>query len=321
MSLHARESRRAARDRVLTEVVAGLLGRPKRLPSYLLYDERGSELFEAITLLPEYYLTRMEVAILRHCAEGIASLVGTTSCVVELGAGTATKTRLLLDALLRRQAYVRFVPIDVSAAALARARRSIAEPRISVESWLGRYEELLACVSRLPRPRLALFLGSSIGNYEPQYARILLSALRAALASDDALVIGMDVRKDPAVLLPAYDDAAGVTASFDKNVLAHLNRLVGTDFEPELFRHVALWNDEQSRVEMYLESTRGHAVTVPPLRVELRLDARERIHTENSYKLPLDAQLALLDVAGFTPEAQWVDERGWYAVHLARVRS
>jgi dimethylhistidine N-methyltransferase len=300
---------------IAADVRAGLGASPKHLPCHLLYDSAGSSLFEAITELPEYYLTRTELAILEAHAGEIAAAAGGPRTVAELGAGTATKTRTILDAV--RPAI--YVPIDVSASALEVAAAQLSRPGLEVRPLVGRYQDLLPRLAALPGPRLLLFIGSSIGNYEPQAAVALLAAARRCLAPGDAFLLGADLRKSEDVLVPAYNDAAGVTARFTRNLLARLNRELGARFDLESFRHLAIWNPERSRMEIYLESLRDQRVEIPALGMVVSFARGERIHTENSYKLPLAGQLRLLRDAGFSPAALWRDAREYYAVHLARV--
>jgi L-histidine N-alpha-methyltransferase len=310
-------ARRDGAPEWVDEVRGGLSAQPRWLPTRLLYDDRGSTLFEAITRLPEYYLTRTELGIFRMHARAIAERFGRAASVIELGAGTGAKTRVILEALTRRHGPLAYYPIDVSARALA-AARSLAGPAIAVHPLLGRYEPQLAGAAALRGPKLALFIGSSIGNYDPSEAVALLARVRAALAPGDGLLVGADLRKSPRLLVPAYDDAAGVTAAFNKNLLRRLNRELGADFDLDAFGHVALWNDGASRIEMHLESLRAQRVRVEGLGLSLHLARGERIHTENSYKLSLPAQKHLLRSAGFEPETCWLDRKGWFAVHLAR---
>jgi L-histidine N-alpha-methyltransferase len=305
----------SAASAIAAEVRAGLSARRKSLPCHLLYDEEGSRLFEAITELPEYYLTRTELAILTERAGEIAVAAGAVRTVAELGAGTAVKTRTILDAVGPEL----YVPIDVSASALEVAAAALARPDLAVRPLVGRYQDLLPELTPLPGPRLLLFIGSSIGNYDPPAAVALLAQARRSLAPGDALLLGADLRKSPDILLPAYDDAAGVTASFTRNLLVRLNRELGADFDLDAFRHRAIWNGELSRMEIYLESLREQAVSIPALGLVVPFARGERIHTENSYKLPLAGQLRLLGDAGFAPASLWRDPRGHYAVHLALV--
>ena len=303
---------------IARDVTSGLTNSLRRLPAYLFYDQRGSTLFEAITRLPEYYLTRTEQEIFAARADELARRVEGASCVLELGAGTAAKTRLLLEALLARQRELPYVAIDVSESALVAATRQLAYPGLTVRTLVGRYETALKEAARLRGRKLALFIGSSIGNYYPPEAIALLTRLRRALAPGDHLLLGADLQKDESVLLPAYDDPAGVTAEFNRNILAHVNRLFGGDFELPAFRHVALWNGDASRMEMHLESSRPQRVSLPELELTLDFESGDRIHTENSYKLTQAVQEQLLRAAGFEPEVAWLDGRGWFAVHLAR---
>jgi dimethylhistidine N-methyltransferase len=300
-----------------------LLARRKQLPPWLLYDEQGSDLFEEITRLPEYYLTRTERDILTRQADAILDAAGLPLEIIELGAGSASKTRLLLEALLLRQPHVRYVPVDVSPAALAQAQAELRGlPRLEVRPVAARYPEELGFL-RQPLDvagahRLVLFLGSNIGNYDLPSAQRLLAAVRRCLVPGDALLIGADRRKSPRILVPAYDDAAGVTARFSTNVLHRLNRDLGARFDPTLFRHVVRWNDRRSRIEIFLESLTAQQVVIPALGAEIAFSARERIHLESSYKLTRERMNGLLARAGFRPQATWTDPRRWFGLTLAR---
>ncbi|HEX3697868.1 MAG TPA: L-histidine N(alpha)-methyltransferase [Polyangia bacterium] len=306
---------------VAAAVRDGLLRRRKRLPAWLLYDQQGSALFEEITLLPEYYLTRTERAILTDHAAEMIRAAGPPLSVVELGAGSASKTRILLQALLAQQRHGHYTPVDVSPSALGFAQHQLRDlPRLSVRPVVARYPEELGFLRGLPGRRLVIFLGSNVGNYNPRAARTLLGAVRRQLAPGDALLMGTDLRKSAAVLLPAYDDARGVTARFNKNVLERINRVLGARFDSHRFRHVVRWNAEASRVELYLESLVAHTVPVAALDVEIPFAAGERIHTESSHKFTQAAVRALLTAAGFRWEATWRDAHRRFAVHLARVR-
>jgi dimethylhistidine N-methyltransferase len=307
-------------DAISAAARAGLLRRRKSLPPWLFYDARGSALFEEITALPEYYLTRTERAILVRRAQAIVDAAGPPLEVVELGAGSAAKTELLLQALLQQQPRVTYVPLDVSPAALTSARARLRRlRRLTVQPILARYPEAL---DLLPRPegqrRLVLFLGSNIGNYDPPDARALLTAVGQSLRPGDALILGADLRKPARLLLPAYDDAQGVTARFNKNVLTRLNRELGADFDLDSFNHVAVWNARRSRVEMHLESTRAQRVTVRALAAEVKFSRAERIHTESSYKLTPVRIRQLLAHAGFRVESSWHDPRRWFGLFLGR---
>lgn len=315
------EGQGMAADGALALVVReGLLRARKQLPPWLLYDERGSELFEEITTLTEYYPTRTERAILEMHADEMVDAAGPPLAVVELGAGTAAKTQLLLAALLARQPRARYMPVDVSPSALAQAAAALARfPRLTVQPVVARYPEELGFLSALPGRRLVLFLGSNIGNYGARAARTLLTGVRRQLAAGDAFLVGTDLRKPEAMLLAAYDDARGVTAEFNKNVLARINRELGAGFDLSRFRHVVRWNAKASRIELYLESTEAQIVPVKALGVEIPFRRGERIHTESSHKFTLAAVRRLFTASGLRLEQTWYDERRWFALHLARV--
>ena len=310
----------ATRRAVIQAAREGLLRPDKRLPAWLLYDARGSAFFEQITELPEYYPTRTERAILAAHAAEMIEAAGPPVAVAELGAGTASKTRLLLSALLEQQDGAVYVPIDVSPSALNLAKAALARfRRLSVHPVVGRYPEDLGVLDAIPGRRLLLFLGSNLGNYDPEPAASLLSAVRARLRPGDAFLIGTDLRKSGRILVPAYDDAAGVTARFNKNVLARLNTDLGGDFDLQSFRHVVRWNAAASRVDLYLESLGAQQVRLRALSTVIRFAAGERIHTESSYKFTRQGVRALVAAAGFRWERSWQDERRWFAVHLVRV--
>jgi L-histidine Nalpha-methyltransferase len=301
-------------------VLDGLRASPKRLPPWLLYDDAGSALFEEITSLPEYYLTRTERAILGANAQPILQAAGDPAVMVELGAGSASKTRVLLQAWLALQPRARYVPVDVSPSLQQVAADLRAElPGLSVSPVSARYPEQLSFLLRLPRPRLVLFLGSSIGNYDRADALALLTALRASLSPGDGLLLGTDLVKPETVLVPAYDDRAGVTARFNKNLLHRLNRELGASFDPDDFAHHVRWNAEHCRLELYLRSLTDQLVTIDRLGLTVRFARGELLHTENSHKFTVPGIRALLDEGGFDLETTWSDRRRWFALHLARV--
>jgi L-histidine N-alpha-methyltransferase len=310
---------------IAMEVMQGLTERPKTLSPWLFYDHAGSRLFEEITELPEYYVTRTERQILaQHADEIIAAAAGGGYLsVIELGAGTATKTGLLLRAAIARQGSVTYSPIDVSASALeeARVRLKAELPRVKVEPIIADYTEGMrqnrADAVAGAEKRLVLYIGSSIGNFSPVDAVDVLRGVRAQLLPGDSLLLGTDMVKDTAMLLAAYDDAAGVTAKFNLNVLTRINRELGANFNPSLFRHQARWNEQHARVEMHLKSLVAQRVTVSALDMELRFLMGETIHTENSYKFTDQRVLALLTRAGFKVKQQWSDENKWFTVTLA----
>ena len=320
---------------VASAVREGLSRRQKSLPAWLFYDDDGSRLFDQITELPEYYLTRTERGIFAARADEIIARASLGECegepparlrITELGAGSADKTRLLLAAAARRQGTVLYEPIDVCGAALddaqARIQREIPGVEVApvVMDYVQGLNQGFGLESAEPgERRMVLYIGSSIGNFEPARAEELLQGVRAALEPGDTLLLGVDLRKEEATLLAAYDDAAGVTARFNLNMLARLNRELGADFDLEAFAHRAVWNPAESRIEMHLESLTGQTVSIASLDLEVDFAAGERIHTENSYKYAPGQAEDLLAAAGFVPESTWTDERGWFAVCLARV--
>ena len=307
---------------IAADVLAGLTSVPKRLHPKWFYDARGSELFEQITELPEYYLTRTEQEILRRYAGEMLAAAGNGLALIELGAGSATKTGLVIEALLRRQLSVQYVPIDVSRSALVAAAHRLRQqfPRVQVRPHVTDFTTDFPHLQALHGRKLVMFIGSSIGNFEPAEAMDLLLRLRAQLEPGAALLLGTDLVKAPEVLVPAYDDSQGVTAAFNKNLLARMNRELDGNFDLFRFRHVARWNPDESRMEMHLESTRAQRVCLKALEMAVEFRAGETIHTENSYKYALEGTRRLLCDAGFRPERVWTDEREWFAVHLARVR-
>ena len=307
-------------------VRSGLLRSDKQLPPWLFYDAEGSRLYERITELPEYYLTRAEWSIFeRHADQMIAAAADGRSRpldLAELGAGTATKSILVVRAAVRRQGGTTFMPTDVSAEALAIATARIARelPRVTIRPVVGHHERALDAIRTLEERQLVLFIGSSIGNYEDDEARALLRAIRRSLRAGGALLLGTDLRKDPVALVRAYDDAQGVTAAFDKNVLARINRELGGGFDLDAFRHVALWNAARSRIEMHLESLVDQTVRIAALGVEVPFVRGERIHTESSVKYD-DAMVDdMLQRSGFARESTHLDADERFAVHLARAR-
>ena len=310
-------------DKIASAVYEGLMSRPKWLPSWLFYDAAGSRLFDEITRIPEYYVTRTEREILAEaCAEIVSRAAGENPLrIVELGAGSADKTRLLLVAAAERQETVFYEPVDVSASALVEAQMRIEDelPGVIVCPRVQDYTHDLELDSTLPSERrLLLYIGSSIGNFEPGESLMLLERVRAAMDPGDSFLLGVDLAKDEAVLQAAYDDAGGVTAAFNRNILTRLNRDLDSDFDPSTFAHRAVWNAAESRMEMHLVSAKQQEVWLPGIDLRVNFDIGESIHTENSYKYRPGTAEALLTRAGFAPEATWTDDRGWFAVVLAR---
>ncbi|SCY57867.1 L-histidine N(alpha)-methyltransferase [Nitrosospira sp. Nsp13] len=299
------------------DVLDGLSRMPKSLPPKLLYDAQGSALFEQITCLPEYYPTRTEAAILMTHADEICARLGRNVSVGELGAGTATKTRILLRSLLRRQFSINYFPLDVSDAALQLAKDEMEREleAVKVHPQVGDFEDL-AFLARQTPPRVVLYIGSSIGNLEQDDAISLLRNIAQHLSSGDQLLLGVDLVKNRDVMHAAYNDSAGVTASFNKNLLVRINRELGGHFEPDAFCHVSFWNETASRIELHLESTCLQSVRVDALDTTLQFYQGERIHTENSYKYTVDCLEDLLQRGGFEVENIWTDPDFWFAVSL-----
>jgi L-histidine N-alpha-methyltransferase len=299
---------------ILAEVRAGLTARRKRLPSKYFYDQRGSELFEEITRLPEYYLTRAEREIL---AAWVPELVAARrpAALVELGAGSAAKTRLLLDAMRDAGRLEAYVPIDVSELFLHEtAERLRGEyPGLAVVPVVADLEHALDLPRTLPRPALVAFLGSTIGNFHPAQATRLLRRVHDATRPGDWLLLGADLRKDPAVLHAAYNDARGVTAQFNRNILYVLNHQLGADFDPTRFEHRAFYNRTAHRVEMHLVSRGAQTVTVPGLGLVRFFDG-ETIRTEISCKYDRHAIHDLFYDAGFRLEAWRTDAAERFAL-------
>jgi L-histidine Nalpha-methyltransferase len=357
-------SSKAVVREVAKEARAGLTATPKTLSPWLFYDEAGSALFEQITELPEYYPTRTERSIFAlhapeilreaaapsrktvpsngtHTSNGTHAANGTHASngnavpmltLIELGAGTATKTGILLAEAVRQQGSIVYQPVDVSESALAAARENILAnlPGVTVRVQVADYTREPLPLDRLPNTRtLALYIGSSIGNFTPEDARDVLRNLRAQLLPGDALLLGTDLRpsrepnahKTEATLLAAYNDAAGTTAAFNLNILTRLNRDLGADFHTEAFRHKVFWNSTESRIEMHLESLIAQRVHIPANAagpaLTLEFAPGETIHTENSYKFTPAKVASLLTSASFAATNSWQDPHRLFAVTLA----
>jgi L-histidine Nalpha-methyltransferase len=305
---------------IADDVEAGLLASPKTLPPRLFYDARGSELFEQITALPEYYLTSTERSILELNAAEMIEAAGKDLRVVELGAGSASKTEILLRELARQQGKAIFYPVDVSSAAMEEAderlRRVI--PGIELHPVVADYTRGLPFLHSLPGRKLILYIGSSIGNFEPLQASAILAGIRASMSPGDAVLLGTDMRKSPKRLIPAYDDAAGVTAAFNKNILSRINRELNAEFDLDRFAHRAIWNSDLSRMEMHLESLVPQKVQIRDLGMSVSFSSGETIHTENSYKFSMPMIDSIAANAGLVVERTWSDPRKWFTVNLLR---
>jgi dimethylhistidine N-methyltransferase len=299
----------------------GLRATPRRLPFQYFYDAAGSALFEQICRLPEYYLTRTEDAILRDHAAAMTAGWPEPPALIELGSGSAEKTRRLIAAALGRYGRLHYVPIDVSPDAVAASARQLvrAFPALRVTAYVGDYHASLAeAAAHVCSPKLVAFLGSSLGNYEPEAAASLLSAVSRVLGPDDRFLLGTDMAKDASVLEPAYDDAQGVTARFNRNLLVRINRELQADFSPDHFAHRATYRPDLGRVEMHLESLSDQVVTIPGCRLRVLFSRGETIHTENSHKYTPESLRALASLGGFAEESSWTDPRGWFRVQRWR---
>ncbi|HUA84168.1 MAG TPA: L-histidine N(alpha)-methyltransferase [Bryobacteraceae bacterium] len=311
------------REALIDEVWRGLLKRPRSLVPWMLYDSEGSRLFERITTLPEYYPTRTERDILASYAEAIITATGSAYSrplrLLELGAGTAAKTGVLLRAATRLRNEVLYFPVDVSPDALDAACNSIGYllPDVQLQPMVANYVTHPPKLERFNGTTIAMYIGSNIGNFSPGEARTILRNLRSQLRPGDALLLGTDMVKDETILVRAYDDKDGVTAAFNLNILHRLNRELGANFDTRCFRHRALWNRMESRIEMHLESTRDQCVNIRGAQLNVQFSALETIHTENSYKFTRKTLGALLDDAGFAIEQTWTDPLNWYTLTLA----
>ena len=309
-------------DGFARDVRLGLTASPKRLASRHLYDEIGSALYDVITLLPEYYLTRAESEILERYADAILECVGEVE-IVELGPGDGRKSRMLIEAALRRQPELRYHPIDISAAALRPlAERLVTEyDRLIVAAQCGDYIHALQARSvRSPKPVLVVFLGSRIGNYERADAIALLRTIATSFKPGDWLLLGVDLKKSPEALEIAYDDPAGVTAAFNRNVLARINRELGGTFDLKTFRFVVHYDEKRGSVDSFQESTCEQRVRIAAIDAEIPFAQGERILTESSYKYEREDVRAMAAESGFRVSADWTDSAGRFSVNLLTVK-
>ena len=308
------------------DVHAGLSSTPKQLFPKYLYDELGSRLFEAICAVPEYYLTRAEHEILSTHAADI--VVATPDCdtLIELGSGSAEKTRQIIEAMIRHRGELLFIPIDISASALKASSEALlgSYPELRIRAYAADYYQALEALSSRgpdPDPLLVLFLGSNIGNFEPDEARKFLRAIRRVLRPKDALLLGADLKKDPAVLEAAYNDPLGVTRAFIVNELEHINRELDANFDLWAFGLRSFYNEEVGRVEVYLESLRAQTVHLRALPLQVEFAQGERIHVENAYKFDVDSLRVLGNETGFELERTWLDAAQRFSSNLFRVKT
>ncbi len=307
------------------DVRDGLSSEPKFLLAKYFYDEEGSRLFEEITRLPEYYPTRTEASILKEYAGAIRDALEGDISLVELGSGSSAKTRILLENIMEEQGRLHYLPIDISPTILDETARKLDAryPRLTTIPIASEYGEGLRQATRLAvqepevaERKLVLFLGSSIGNFQPRDAASLLSTVRDGIQEDDALLIGFDLQKDRGVLEAAYDDAAGVTARFNLNVLGRINRELGGDFDPESFEHRAHYNETAGRMELHLVSKKEQRVAIRQLEETFAFKKEESIHTESSYKYTTPLIQEIARNAHFKVGNIFTDPKNWYALAL-----
>ncbi len=315
VDVHLEATDRAAA--LAADVRAGLTTTPKSLPPVWFYDDRGSRLFDEITRLPEYYLTRAEHAILSTHAEEIA-IRADADVLVEIGSGTSEKTRLLLDAMTRSSRLKRFVPFDVSEETLRDAAASIADTySVAVHAVVGDFHRHVGTLPRDGR-RLVAFLGSTVGNLTPAERHRFFLDLDTTMSHDEWLLLGTDLVKDPRRLLAAYNDSQGITAEFNRNVLHVMNRELDATFATEAYDHVAVWNADERRIEMRLRAQRAQRVSVRALDLDVTFNAGEDLLTEISSKFTAEQVGDELDAGGFVVEETWTDPAGDFLLTLAR---
>jgi len=309
----------AASRRFAQDVRAGLTGTPKALSSKYFYDDIGSALFDAITHLPEYYLTAAETEILREWGWEIVRVLDEPVEFLELGSGTANKTRLLIEEALRVQPALRYSPIDISIETLRASSIALVEhyKGLRVRAYAGDYFTVLKSRAlAFERRVLAMLMGSNLGNYEPRAAKQLIALIGAALRPGDGLLLGLDRKKDAATLEGAYNDPAGVTAAFDRNLLGRINRELGGTFDPRTFEHVAHYDARRGVVNSYLQSALEQRVRIEGLDLEVHFACGESIHTESSYKFDDDDVVALAGSGNFTVRKTWTDRAERFGVYL-----
>lgn len=304
------------------DIVQGLTQKQKCLPPRFFYDDYGSQLFEKICKLPEYYPTRTEAAILKQYAPEIAKITGACE-LVELGSGSSTKTRLLLNAYQDLGYPLHYVPIDVSAGILKSSAKELLQdyPSLRVHGLVGTYEEALQQIQPTSLPaRMLFFLGSTLGNFTPEKRDIFFSNLTKALVPGEYFLLGIDLQKPKHILEAAYNDAQGVTAAFNLNMLNHLNQRFQGNFDLNCFEHLAFYNEAESQIEMHLKSTRSHSACLESLDLTVNLKAGETIHTEISRKFNLEEMQQYLISQEMKPLQVWTDSQQWFGVILAQVR-
>jgi len=306
-------------DAFARHVRAGFTSQPKHLSCCFFYDAEGSALFEAICDLPEYYLTRAERDILQERAAAVAARLPRGARLVELGSGNSAKTRLLIEAFLRRQQTLHYVPLDICGAILQETARELlrAYPQLTITAIAAEYHEGLRHLdASSDLPKLILWLGSNVGNFHRPEAAEFLGKVRRSMTADDRLLLGVDLRKGRPRLAAAYDDSRGVTAAFNLNLLERINRELGGRFERDAFYHRAVYNELVGRIEMYLVSNRAQTVRIDALDLDVSFAAGEPIHTENSYKYSFAEIEELAGAAGLQIEERWLDRDGLFSMSL-----
>lgn len=317
---------------IAVDVRAGLSSTPKRLLPKYFYDDLGSYLFEAICCLPEYYPTRIEKLLLEKHTRAILNEVSDNYSynlkLIELGSGSADKTRIIIESQLRHQPILKYVPIDISLSSIERGSKALLldYPQLIVDAYVADYFSALRALgetttrdSQERQRSVLIFLGSSIGNLDPSESLTLLGEIRQVLSDGDAVLIGADLKKPVEIVLPAYNDRLGVTACFNRNLLVRLNRELDANFDPAEFGHEALYNEASGRIEMYLISLKKQAVRIRNLDMEVNFFKGETIHTENSYKYD-EQQLAQLAVkSGFRPAGMLTDDNHYYSLNIFTV--
>lgn len=306
-------------DDLAEDVQKGLTASPKQLSSRFFYDEMGSQLFEDICELPEYYLTRAETEILKVYADEIAETLPESTVIVELGSGSSTKTRILIEAFINRNGRLRYDPIDISRTILEKSSKSLLDDYadLEIQAIAAGYSDGLHELNKEShRPELITWLGSSIGNYHRSEADNFLKDIRENMLPTDRLLVGIDLKKEQSVLERAYDDAQGITAQFNLNILNRINRELGGNFDLDSFEHRAIFNDAMSRVEMHLVSRDKQDVAIKQLDLHVSFAENETIHTENSYKYTFDDIEALAESADLAIEKQWLDSKKRFSLNL-----
>jgi len=301
------------------DVKIGLTSESKYLPFVYFYDHIGSQLFEKICELPEYYLTRTETDILETNADDIASQFSEETVLVELGSGSSTKTRILIEAFLERQSMAHYTPIDVSLQMLEESSYSLLEayPDLEINAIAARYNEGIDHLNiRKDQQNLITWLGSSIGNFDRSEVTAFLRHIRKIMHPNDRFLVGIDLQKDKSIIENAYNDAQGITAEFNLNLLTHVNRELGGDFDLENFDHKAIYNEEIGRIEMYLISNIDQKVFISELDLEVSFTVNETIHTEHSFKYSLDDINGLAEGTGLYVEQQWLDAEQLFSLNL-----